>query len=163
MAGINREKLIPYLEAYKRYLDNQTHDENSRPLSNIEENYKKYHPNNFQENNKYPIYEYRNKDGKNSSVLHISVYKKNYNIVKILIDYIKLNYPDKLIQFINTKNDKGIYPIHYASFRGSIDIIKLLIENGADITKKNRKKFEYNSLLCTGEYAEFFNLFLSQI
>ena len=25
---------------------------------NSEENYKKYHPNNFQENNKYPMYEY---------------------------------------------------------------------------------------------------------
>ena len=102
-------------------------------------NQKENNINIFLSKKKYPIYEYRNKDGKNSSVLHISVYKKNYNIVKILIDYIKLNYPDKLIQFINTKNDKGIYPIHYASFRGSIDIIKLLIENGADITKKTEK------------------------
>ena len=95
--------------------------------------------NNFLSKKKYPIYEFRNRDGKNSTVLHISVYKKNYNIVKILIDYIKENYPDKLIQFINTKNEKGIYPIHYASFGGNIDIIKLLIENGADITKKTEK------------------------
>ena len=41
MENINRDKLIPYLEAYKRYLDTQTHDENSRSLSNIEENYKR--------------------------------------------------------------------------------------------------------------------------
>ena len=41
MASINRDKLIPYLEAYKRYLDAQMQDENSRPLSNMEENYKR--------------------------------------------------------------------------------------------------------------------------
>ena len=96
--------------------------------------------NNFLNRKKYQIYDFRNKDGKNSSLLHTSVYKKNFNIVKALIDYCKINFPDKLNQFVNAENSKGICPIHYASFRGNIDIIKLLIENGADITKKTEKK-----------------------
>ena len=96
--------------------------------------------NNFLSRKKYEIYNFRSKDGKNSNVLHISVYKKNFNIVKLLVDYCKLNFPEKLIQFVNEENSKGISPIHYASFEGNVDIIKLLIENGADITKKTQKK-----------------------
>ena len=96
--------------------------------------------NNYLGKKKYQIYDFRNKDGKNSTVLHTSVYKKNFNIVKMLIDYCKNNYPDKLNQFVNAENEKGICPIHYASFGGNLDIIKLLIENGADITKKTHKE-----------------------
>ena len=96
--------------------------------------------NNFLSRKKYEIYDFRSKDGKNSTVLHISVYKKNFNIVKSLIEYCKLNFEDKLNKFVNEENAKGISPIHYASFGGNLDIIKLLIENGADITKKTQKK-----------------------
>ena len=96
--------------------------------------------NNFLKRKKYQIYDFRHKDGKNSTLLHTSVYKKNFNIVKSLIDYCKLNFPDKLVQFVNAENTKGICPIHYASFGGNIDIIKLLVESGADITKKTEKK-----------------------
>ena len=95
--------------------------------------------NDFLKRKKFRVYEFRNKDGKNSSLLHTSVYKKNYNIVKSLIDYCKLNFPDHLVKFVNGENSKGICPIHYASFGGNLDIIKLLIENGADITKKTEK------------------------
>ena len=96
--------------------------------------------NNFLKRKKYQIYDFKHNDGKNSSLLHISVYKKNFNIIKTLIDYCKINFPDKLNQFINAENIKGICPIHYASFGGNIDIIKLLVDNGADITKKTEKK-----------------------
>ena len=104
--------------------------------------------NNFLIRKKYQIYDFKHNDGKNSSLLHISVYKKNFNIIKTLIDYCKINFPDKLNQFINAENIKGICPIHYASFGGNIDIIKLLVENGADITKKTEKKlniFHYSA------------------
>ena len=81
--------------------------------------------NDFLKRKKLRVYEFRNKDGKNSSLLHTSVYKKNYNIVKSLIDYCKLNFPDHLVKFVNGENSKGICPIHYASFGGNLDIIKL--------------------------------------
>ena len=41
MASVNREILTPYMEAYKRYLDTQVRGENARPLSNVQEDYKR--------------------------------------------------------------------------------------------------------------------------
>ena len=87
-----------------------------------------------------PIWEYKNRDSHNSSVLNISAYKGNYRITQILIDYCKKYNNDNLEQFINEENDQGITPIHYASFRGDINIIKLLIENGADFRKKTKRE-----------------------
>ena len=88
----------------------------------------------------YPIWDYKSVENNNSTVLNISVYNKDYKITKKLIEYCKNNNPEKLKEFINKENDNGIAPIHYASFRGDVKIIKLLIENGADITKKTEKK-----------------------
>ena len=110
-------------------------DELFEYIANEDEN----NVNNFLKRKTYQIYDFRDKDGKNSSLLHTSVYKKNFNIVNTLIDYCKINFPDKLNQFVNAENNKGICPIHYASFKGNIDILKLLIENGADIEKKTHK------------------------
>ena len=96
----------------------------------------------------YPIWDYRSKENNNSTVLNLSVYKNNYKITKKLIDYCKKNNPDNLKKFINAENDQGIAPIHYASFRGDINIIKLLIENGANYKAKTKKQltiFHYSA------------------
>lgn len=92
------------------------------------------------ENKTYPIWDYKSIENHNSTVLNISVYNKDYKITKKLIDYCKDNNSEKLKEFINKENDYGVAPIHYASFRGDVEIIKLLIENGADITKKTKKQ-----------------------
>ena len=86
-----------------------------------------------------PVWEYKYKDNHDSSALNISVYKKSFKITKILIDYCKEKKPENLKDFIDMPNDQGIAPIHYASFRGDVPIIKLLIENGADITKTTKR------------------------
>ena len=86
------------------------------------------------------IWEYRSKENQNSTVLNISVYKKSLEITKLLIEYCKEKKPEKVKEFINASNDQGIVPLHYASFRGDIPIIKLLIENGADITKTTNRQ-----------------------
>ena len=85
--------------------------------------------------NPLPIWDYKSKENQNSTVLNISVYKKSLEITQILINYCKDNNPEQLKEFINTSNDQGVTPLHYASFRGEVPIIKLLVENGADITK----------------------------
>ena len=41
MASVNRDILIPYMAAYRTYLDGQEHGENARPLSNEQEDYKR--------------------------------------------------------------------------------------------------------------------------
>lgn len=86
-----------------------------------------------------PIWDYKSKDNQNSTVLHTSVFKKNLQITKILIDHCKKHNQKNLQSFIDSENDQGVTALHYASFRGEIDIIKLLVDNGADIYKKTQK------------------------
>ena len=86
-----------------------------------------------------PIWDYKSKGNLNSTVLNISVYKKSLNITQLFIDYCKEKNPEKLKEFINASNDQGVAPLHYASFRGEIQIIKLLMDNGADMTKKTKR------------------------
>lgn len=44
MESINRDILVPYMAAYKTYLDRQAHGKNARPLSNEQEDYKRRIP-----------------------------------------------------------------------------------------------------------------------
>ena len=89
---------------------------------------------------KIPIWDFHSKENDNSTVLHISVFKKYFNMTELFIEYCKDNNKEGLKAFINEKNDLGITAIHYAAFRGSIKIIKLLIENGADINVKTNRE-----------------------
>ncbi len=41
MAEINRDILIPYLDAYKKYLDNQARGQSVRPICDVDEEYKR--------------------------------------------------------------------------------------------------------------------------
>ena len=90
--------------------------------------------------NNIKLWKYRNKDNDNCTVLHFSVYKKLYEMTELFISYCKKKISDKLLKdFINVKNDKGVTAIHFASFRGNVQILKLLTDNGADIyAKANR-------------------------
>ena len=45
--------------------------------------------------------------------------------------------PIKLEKYINLKNEMGFTALHFLSYHGFIQGIKLLIENGADINQKN--------------------------
>ena len=94
-----------------------------------------------------PIWEYRDKNNDNSTVLHISVFKKSYRITKLIIDYcLSIQKEYEFINFINYQNDKGVTALHYASYNGNIQIIHLLIDNKADIkaiTKKGLNIIHY--------------------
>ena len=86
-----------------------------------------------------PIWDYKSKENQNSTVLHTSVFKKNLEITKLLIDYCKKHNEKNLQSFIDSGNDQGVTALHYASFRGDIAIINLLVENGANIYRKTEK------------------------
>ena len=95
-----------------------------------------------------PIWKYRSKENDDSTIFHISVYKKLYEITKLLIDYCKEKNKDGLKDLINMKNKLGTTAIHFAAFKGDVKIIKLLIENGADIyikTNRNLNIFHYSA------------------
>jgi len=90
-------------------------------------------------NNKPNIWEYRDKSNDNSTVLHISVYKKSYIVTQMIIEYCQKINESGLKEFINAANDKGVTALHYASFIGNIKIIQLLLDNNAEIDIKTKR------------------------
>ena len=84
--------------------------------------------------NKYEIWKYRSKDFNNETVLHLAIKTRDISIISSILKYCqeKLSAED-FKKFINEKNEKGVVALHYASFLGNVDIIKYLINYGADI------------------------------
>ena len=102
------------------------------------------------ENDDNQIWNYRNADNDDSTVLHVAVFKRFFEISELLIEFVKKNNKDGLEAFINEKNKQGVTAIHYASFRGNIKIIKLLVENGADLYLKTFRGLNIIHYACQG-------------
>ena len=98
------------------------------------------------------IWEYRtNNSDDNSTILHLSTYINNIDITKEIINFCKQNLPiEKFTKFINQKNKKGITALHYASFRGNIELIKYYIENNSDINSETERKLNVIHFACQG-------------
>ena len=61
-------------------------------------------------------------------------------LVNTIIDeLIKKLSPEKISKFLNKPTDHGLRAIHYASFKGNVDIIGKLIIHGGDIDLTTRK------------------------
>ena len=90
------------------------------------------------------------KKGDNVTILHSACVFEKLNMVKLIIDNLKKRLhltPESSLSseeksnnekifndFINAKTEtEFLTPLHYASYRGNIKIIKLLIENNADV------------------------------
>lgn len=60
-------------------------------------------------------------------------------MVKIILEKAKETITDKqLKQWINYKtNEDGFTPLHFASFRGNISVIEILLETGSDMYARN--------------------------
>ena len=103
----------------------------------------------FNSQNVYEIWYYKNKENNNSTIIHITVYRKNLSILKILIEYIEKHKGKEFLKtFINEQNDTGVTPLHLASFKGNINVINYLLEHGADesiITKRKLNIFHYSA------------------
>ena len=69
---------------------------------------------------------------------------------------------EEFLSFINSGTNKGQTPLHYASFVGNIKLIKLLIENGADISIKTNNKFNMLHLAVMGKKITSFYYFIKQ-
>lgn len=71
--------------------------------------------------------------------MHSATFLNLTEAIKTIITETKKRLEDQLEvfkAFINDKTEKGLTPLHYASFRGNIIIASLLIENGAIITEE---------------------------
>ena len=118
---------------------------------------------NFLNSSSNEIWDYRSKENDNSTILHVSVFKKQFEITELFVEDCKKKNKSGLTKFINEKNDQGVTAIHYASFRGNIKIIKLLIENGADINISTNRELNVIHYACQGNRPNSLMYFYFQI
>ena len=97
------------------------------------------------------IWQYKTSENDGSTILHCSVIHNNAKITKEIIRYCKNHLlADDLHKFINKKNDKGITALHYASFKGNIDIIHRLVFYGANLSLLTNKSLDVIDFACQG-------------
>ena len=124
-----------------------------------EENEEKYI--NLLKNSSIKYLEYVNEDG--LTILHKSISLNLYELSKEIIDSAKKNFSKKEFNsFINCGTNKGQTPLHYASFVGNIKLIKLLIENGADISVQTNNGFDVLHLSIMGNKVTPFFYFIQK-
>ena len=88
----------------------------------------------FLSDNKKEIWKYLTKDEMDETVVHVSIKTDEIPIISVILKYCQTNLSkDDFKELINKKNSKGVAALHYASFHGNVDIIKYLINYGADI------------------------------
>ena len=89
---------------------------------------------------KREIWKYISDDSNKETVLHIAINTNDNSIINPILFYCKSKLNEEELKiFINTKNKKGTTPLHYACFFGNIEVIKSLIEFGADIMAETEK------------------------
>lgn len=80
-------------------------------------------------------------DSRNYTLCHICCINNNLDILKSLIEYINTNLTQlnqKIAEWVNKKNIDGYTPLHMASYKGNIKLIKYLEKLGADRTARNK-------------------------
>jgi palmitoyltransferase len=77
------------------------------------------------------------KDENGYTILHKSVFNSDMEMTDLIIKEAKrrlgMSKGDSLAKFINDKTNEGLTALHYAANKGSIPLLKLLIENGANV------------------------------
>ena len=107
------------------------------------------------------VWNYKDENG--LTPLHQSISLNLYDLSKAIILYTKDNLSQKdFISFINCATNKGQTPLHYASFVGNIKLIKLLIQNEADISIKTNNNFNMLHLAVMGNKVTSFYYFLKK-
>ena len=100
-------------------------------------------------NSSLKIWNYKDENG--LTPLHQSISLELYKLSKEIIIFAKNNLSkEDFNSFINSRTNKGQTPLHYASFVGDIKLIKLLIQNGADISIKTNNNFNMIHLAVMG-------------
>ena len=78
------------------------------------------------------------RDEHNFTPLHHAIFHNDNLFAEIIISTTKSHTSkQEFIHFINEQSDKGFTALHYASFKGNIHIIQLLLTNNADILIKS--------------------------
>lgn len=66
-------------------------------------------------------------------------YIKDNNAVEIRVRLATSRPLEDRIALVNTCDEEGVYPIHWAADRGNLDIVDVLLENGANVNQKDNE------------------------
>ena len=76
---------------------------------------------------------------KNESILHKIIKQDFFELAQNIINIIKkITTLEEFLNFINHQNDKGINILHLACYKGNMNLIKFLLENGIDYHAKGK-------------------------
>ena len=86
-------------------------------------------------NPEYKVWQLKDENG--YTALHKSVFIGDFETTKLIIDEIKkrlgFGSTAAVSKFINEKNNEGVTALHYAAYKGNMDLFDLLIKNGASV------------------------------
>jgi ankyrin repeat protein len=69
----------------------------------------------------------------------LAIYKNNHNLAMAIIKWANHGGRSKSVELhLDTKDKNGQTPIYYAAYNGDIDLVKALIDGGADIHAKDK-------------------------
>jgi len=93
------------------------------------------------------------KDNKLNTLIHIGCLNKQPKICNLLFSHIKSQNvaESKIKAWVNSRTDEGFTPIHFASFTGNIELIKLLESHGADFAIKNNQGLSVVHIAAQGD------------
>jgi len=93
------------------------------------------------------------KDPRFYTLIHIGALNNQPKLCEILFTYIKAQNVSeaKIRSWVNSKTDEGFTPIHFASFKGNMEIVKLLESHGADFAIKNNQGLSVIHIAAQGD------------
>jgi ankyrin repeat protein len=85
-----------------------------------------------------------------NTLLHIATQNKDIEMVKFLISDKRVN--------INSKNHWDFTPLHFAARSGCLEVVKLLVENGANLEAKSSTYYNTNTPLSLAIVNGYLNV-----
>ena len=86
-------------------------------------------------NPEYKVWQLKDENG--YTILHKSVFNNDIETTTLIINEVKkrvgMGSKDSLSKFINEKTNEGLTALHYASYKGNIPLLQLLIKSGASV------------------------------
>ncbi|CDW85825.1 dhhc zinc finger domain containing protein [Stylonychia lemnae] len=111
------------------------------------------------------------------SPLHFAAYKNNEKMAEILCLFVLGRYKNTLLddneriireatlkEWVNkqSRGDEGFTPLHFASFHGNIQLIRMLMKYGANIEAKNKLDINMLHVAAQGDQPASLNFFRLQ-
>jgi palmitoyltransferase len=88
-------------------------------------------------------------------VLHRSTFINSFQITQIILNELKLRINLlKFVKFVNKPTNHGFRAIHFAVFRGNIDMINYLLANGANLYLKTHKELNVLQIAAQGDQPQ---------